>query len=290
MNQKPIKKMKIGFIGLGIMGSRMATNLQKAGHDLVVYNRTAEKAKSLLEGGARLAGNPADTAKDIEVMITMLSTPEVVKETAEAFLPAMGEGTFWIDVSTVNPSFSREMAELSAQYQVRFVDAPVAGSKAPAESGELLFLAGAKEEELTDILPLLEVMGRKTIYLGKIGNGANMKMLINLMLAQSMATFSEAIALGKGMGLEEGQLLNILTATPVVAPVMGLMKDRLLEGNFDVNFPLKWIHKDVMLALDTAGELSVPMPSLEQTETLYKNALDQKLGDLDFSAIYKVHD
>ncbi len=279
--------MKTGFIGLGIMGSRMAANLQKAGHDLVVYNRTAEKAEALVRAGARLAESPATVGSEAQVVITMLSTPEVVREVAEDFLPSMGEGTFWVDISTVNPSFSREMAALAAEYKVRFVDAPVAGSKAPAESGELLFLAGGKEEELTDIAPLLEVMGKKTLYLGEAGNGANVKMLINLMLAQSMATFSEAIALGKGMGLGEGQLLNILTATPVVAPVMGALKERLLAGTFDVNFPLKWIHKDIMLALDTASELSVPMPSLEQTEALYKDALNEGLGDLDFSAIYK---
>lgn len=279
--------MKTGFIGLGIMGSRMAANLQKAGHDLVVYNRTAEKAEALVKAGARLAESPAAMAKDIEVIITMLSTPEVVREVAEEFLPAMSKGSFWVDVSTVNPSFSREMAGLSSEHEVKFVDAPVAGSKAPAENGELLFLAGGKQEELTSIAPLLDVMGKKTLYLEKVGNGANIKMLINLMLAQSMATFSEAIALGKSMGLPEDQLLNILTATPVVAPVMGLLKERLLDGNFDVNFPLKWIHKDIMLALDTASELSVPMPSLEQTEALYKDALDEGLGDLDFSAIYK---
>lgn len=280
--------MKIGFIGLGIMGSRMAANLQKAGHELVVYNRTAEKAQTLVEGGARLAETAAVVASETEVVITMLSTPEVVSHVAEEFLPVMADGAFWIDISTVNPSFSREMGKLSAGYQVRFVDAPVAGSKAPAENGELLFLAGGKEEDLTDITPLFDIMGKKTLYLGDIGNGANVKMLINLMLAQSMATFSEAIALGKGMGLEEGQLLNILTATPVVAPVMGLLKARLLAGDFEVNFPLKWIHKDVMLALDTASELSVQMPSLEQTEALYKSALDEGLGDLDFSAIYQM--
>ncbi len=279
--------MKIGFIGLGIMGSRMAANLQKAGHDLIVYNRTPEKAKALVEAGALLAPDPAEAVRDVDVVITMLSTPDVVRQTAEVILPAMKPGIFWVDVSTVNPSFSKEMAQLSVKHRTRFVDAPVAGSKAPAENGELLFLAGGTEEELTEVAPLLDIMGKKTLYLGKPGNGANVKMLINLMLAQSMATFSEAIALGKGMGLAEEQLLNILTATPVVAPVMGLLKERLLIGNFDVNFPLKWIHKDVMLALDTASELSVNMPSLEQTESLYKTALDDDLGDLDFSAIYK---
>ena len=279
--------MKTGFIGLGIMGSRMAANLQGAGYELVVYNRSAEKAEALVNKGAVLAPGPEEVGAVAEVIFTMLSTPEVVRATAEKMLPNMKPGSIWVDVSTVNPSFSKEMAALAHSHEVRFIDAPVAGSKAPAEAGELLFLAGGLEADWEAIKPYLEVMGKKTLYLAKTGNGANMKMLINLMLAQSMATFAEAIKLGKGMGLGEELLLNVLTATPVVSPVMGLLKERLLAGNFEVNFPLKWIHKDLMLALDTASELSVDMPSLEQTESLYKAALDGGLGELDFSAVYQ---
>lgn len=279
--------MKIGFIGLGIMGSRMAANLVKAGYDLTVYNRSAEKASSLLEQGATLASSPTELAKDTDIIFTMLSTPEVVKHTAEEFLPHLKEGDWWVDCSTVNPSFSKQMNQLAKSHGIHFVDAPVAGSKAPAAQGELLFLAGGKEQDLTDIAPYFTTMGKKTLYLNEVGNGANMKMLINLMLAQSMATFAEAVSLGKGMGLDESLILNILTATPVVSPVMGLLKDRLLNLEFDVNFPLKWIHKDIMLALDTASEVKVAMPSLEKTEELFKKALDQNLGEMDFSAIYK---
>ena len=279
--------MKIGFIGLGIMGSRMAANLQKAGHEMIVFNRSVDKAVPLTEAGAVLASGPAQVAAQTDIVFTMLSTPHVVRETAELLLPALAKGKLWVDCSTVNPSFSREMAELANTQGIRFVDAPVAGSKAPAANGELLFLAGAQEVDIPEALPLFDIMGKKTLFLGKAGNGANVKMLINLMLAQSMATFAEAIALGKGMGLEEAQLLNILTATPVVSPVMALLKERLLAGNYEVNFPLKWIHKDINLALTTARELGVSMASLEQTEQLYGTALEADLGDLDFSAIYK---
>ena len=279
--------MKIGFIGLGIMGSRMAANLQKAGHEMIVFNRSVDKAVPLTKAGAVLASGPAQVAAQTDIVFTMLSTPHVVRETAELLLPALAKGKLWVDCSTVNPSFSREMAELANTQGIRFVDAPVAGSKAPAANGELMFLAGAQEADIPEALPLFDIMGKKTLFLGKAGNGANVKMLINLMLAQSMATFAEAIALGKGMGLEEAQLLNILTATPVVSPVMALLKERLLAGNYEVNFPLKWIHKDINLALTTARELGVSMASLEQTEQLYGTALEADLGDLDFSAIYK---
>ena len=130
-------------------------------------------------------------------------------------------------------------------------------------------------------------MGKKTLFLNEVGNGANVKMLINLLLAQSMTAFSEAVSLGRGMGLDESMLLNVLTATPVVAPFLGAIKPRLEQNIFDTNFPLKWIHKDIMLALDTASELGVSMKSLDQTEALYKKAHENGLGEEDFSAIYK---
>lgn len=279
--------MKIGFIGLGIMGSRMAANIRNAGFELIVYNRSEEAARKLSEMGAQVASEPKEVARQADVIFTMLSTPAVVRSVAEELLPEMKEDSWWVDCSTVNPSFSREMAVLSSKYNLRFVDAPVAGSKAPAENGELLFLAGGKEAALQELSSLFDAMGKKTLYLEKVGNGANVKMLINLLLAQSMATFSEAMALGKGMGLEEEQLLNILTATPVVAPVLGLLKERLVQRNFDVNFPLKWIQKDIGLALATARENDVPMQILSQTEASYKAALSADLGELDFSAIYQ---
>ncbi len=279
--------MKIGFIGLGIMGSRMASNLLKAHYELVVYNRSKSKAIDLIEKGASFTNSVEELAAQSDIVFTMLSTPDVVREIAELMLPQLKAASWWVDCSTVNPSFSREMNQLSKKHNIRFVDAPVAGSKGPAEAGELLFLAGGKEEELEDLAPFFNAMGKKTLYLNEVGNGANVKMLINLLLAQSMTAFSEAMNLGKGMGMDESLLLNILTATPVVAPFLSAIKPRLEQGIFDVNFPLKWIHKDIMLALDTASEVGVSMPSLDQTESLYKMALGKGLGDEDFSAIYK---
>ncbi|OEK06943.1 NAD(P)-dependent oxidoreductase [Roseivirga misakiensis] len=279
--------MKIGFIGLGIMGSRMATNLIKSGFELVLYNRTKSKAQDLLQKGAEFVESPEALAKSVDIVFTMLSTPGVVQEVSDKILPNLKHDSWWVDMSTVNPSFSRALSKKALMAKVNFVDAPVAGSKAPAENGELLFLVGGKQEELQALAPYFDSMGRKSIFLDEVGNGANLKMLINLLLAQSMTAFSEAMALGKEMGLPSNQLLDILTVTPVTAPFIGGLKTRLANDNFETNFPLKWIHKDIMLALDTASELKVKMASLEQTETLYKAAIENGFGELDFSAIYK---
>src|SRR5512135_1156470 len=138
--------MKIGFIGLGIMGSRMAANLLKKGHELVVFNRTKQKADQLIAAGAAWASSPAEAAKQVSVMITMLSKPDAVAEAAlmkkDAFLGNLPAGSLWIDCSTVNPSFSRLMAAEARQHNIRFLDAPVAGSKGPAEQAQLVFYVG----------------------------------------------------------------------------------------------------------------------------------------------------
>ena len=193
--------MKIGFIGLGIMGSRMAANLLKKGHELVVYNRTKQKAGPLIAAGAAWAPTPADVAKQVTVIITMLAKPDAVAETAligkYGFLNYLADNSLWIDCSTVNPSFSKLMASEAKQRKIRFLDAPVTGSRGPAELGQLLFFVGGEKADMEEVRPLLEAMGRAVYHIGGHGMGTSMKMVGNLMLAQTMVAFSEAIVLGE---------------------------------------------------------------------------------------------
>ncbi|WP_394750316.1 NAD(P)-dependent oxidoreductase [Spongiimicrobium salis] len=279
----------IGFIGMGIMGVRMASNLQKGGHKLIVHNRTKDKATSLLEQGALWAKTPKAVALESDLIITMLSTPEVVRQLAlgkNGFLTAMKKGGLWINCSTVNPSFAEEMGRIAAEKGIRYMDAPVAGTKAPAEKGELLFLVGAAKEDLDHIHPLLDLMGQKTVYLGAIGQGSNMKMLINSLLAQSMMAFSEAMVLGQGMGIAENVLFDVLLKTPVVAPFLQLVRSKMEANDLEANFPLQWMHKDLHLAATTAYEKGIATPSLNNTKELYALAMQQGYIETDFSGIY----
>jgi len=278
---------KIGFIGLGIMGSRMARNLQKAGCDLIIYNRTKEKGIELIENGALWASSPKEVAAQSDILITMLSTPEVVQNTIATILSSFKSGALWINTSTINPSFTEEMGTLSRKHNIRYLDAPVAGTKGPAEAGELLFLTGGDSQDLEEAKSLLDCMGKKTIHLGTIGKGAAMKMLINQLLGQQMAAVAEALTMGKAMGLEEDLLLNVLTATPVVAPIIQVVRPKLEQQNYEANFPLKWLHKDLHLSSISAYEAGVATPSLNATKELYAKATQDGLGDLDFTAIYK---
>ena len=281
--------MKIGFIGLGIMGSRMALNLQRAGYDLIVFNRSKDKATELLENGAGWAESPAEVGRRSDLVLSMLSTPEVVQAVAmgdNGLLNGLEAGKIWADCSTTNPSFVRSMGEVAATQGIHFVDTPVAGTKGPAESGDLVFLVGATEETGKVLNSLFDVMGRKTIFYGSLGKGASMKMLINLLLAQSVAVFSEAAVLGQAMGFELSDLLDFLPNLPVVAPVIGAIRPKLMGEDRLVNFPLQWMQKDVHLATVSGYELGVPMPSANATKEIFAQAKAAGYAEDDFTSVF----
>lgn len=281
----------IGFIGLGIMGSRMAANLQEQGHDLVVYNRTRKKADALVAGGATAAASPADVAGQVDVLFTVLSDPQAVEETAlgpDGFLDQLSPGALWVDSSTVNPSFSRRMARAARERHVRFVDAPVAGTKGPAEKGELLFLVGGDAADVEQCQPYFDVMGRQTLHLGETGNGAAMKMVANLLLGQAMVAFSEALVFGQAMGLSREMLFDLLLNSAVVAPFVAGKRAKIESDDYEADFPLRWMHKDLHLVSTTAYEEEVALPSGNIAKELFALAERRGLGGEDFSAIYRL--
>src|SRR5216110_1334622 len=215
--------MKIGFIGLGIMGSRMAANLQKHGYPLVVFNRTRDKAEPLLDRGAMLADSPPKLAQQVDVLFTMLAHPDAVEQAAlgtNGFLNHLRPNALWVDCSSVNPSFSKKMAAEAVRRQVHFVDAPVTGSAPAAAEGKLVFWVGADPADLERIRSLLLCMGNKVVHVGGHGMGASMKMVINSLLGNAMAAFAEAMALGKGLGISQKMLFDSLLGTPAVAPFL----------------------------------------------------------------------
>ncbi len=284
--------MKIGFIGLGIMGSRMAANLLKKGHELVVYNRTKQKADALIAAGAVWAPTPADAAKQVTVIFTMLAKPDAVAETAligkYGFLNRLVDNSLWIDCSTVNPSFSKLMASEAKQRKVRFLDAPVAGSKGPAEQAQLLFFVGGEKADVDQARPLLEAMGKAVIHIGGHGMGTAMKMVNNLIVAQAMVAFSEAITLGEALGIPRDTLFNTLLGSPVAAPFLAFKRAKLESGNFETEFPLQWMHKDMQLVAETAYEAGVAIPATNAVKEIYALAVRKGLGEQDFSAVYKL--
>lgn len=281
--------MTIGFVGTGLMGSRMAANLMDAGHDLVVFNRTPEKMQPLVERGAQPADSPADAAARTEIVITMVSTPEAVEAVAlgeDGVLAGAEAGALWVDCSTVNPSFSRRMASAASEHDVRFVDAPVAGTTGPAEEGTLLFLVGGSEEDVTTCRPLFEAMGRDAVHVGGHGQGTALKMVVNMLLGVNMAAFAEAVRLGEGLDIDRELLLNVLPGAPVVAPFVQAKREKLRDGDYAPEFPLRWMLKDLHLAALSAYEAGVPLPVEQATKESFAAAARDGYADLDFSAIY----
>ena len=281
--------MKIGFIGLGIMGSRMATNLQKHGCSLVMFNRTRAKAEPLLGPCGTFSDSPAKVADQVEILFTMLAKPDAVEEMAlraNGFLNYLRPNAFWIDCSSVNPSFSKKMAAAAAARQIHFIDAPVTGFAAVAAEGKLVFWVGGEEADLETIRSLLLCMGNKIVHVGGHGMGTSLKMVINLLMGNAMAAFAEGMTLGEGLGISRKVLFDSLLALPAVAPFLAAKRNNIESGNYDPEFPLRWMQKDLHLASVSGYETDVALPVTSVTKEVYRLAIREGHAIEDFSAIY----
>jgi 3-hydroxyisobutyrate dehydrogenase-like beta-hydroxyacid dehydrogenase len=281
--------LRIGFIGLGIMGSRMAANLQAHGYQLVVFNRSRDKADALLRNGATWGTTAADTARQVDVLFTMLSQPEVVAAEARGplgFLNAMTQGSIWVNTSTVNPSFARQMAEEARAKGVRYLDAPVAGSKEAAARGELLFMIGGEDRDLDPCTSLLACMGKRVIHVGGVGLGSSLKMVNNLLGAVAMAAFAEGAALGQALGVPRQTIFDTFMGGPMIAPSVTAKRAKFEREDHDTEFSMRWMHKDLHLAAISGYEAGVPLAVVNVTKELFGLAMREGYAELDISAIY----
>ncbi len=281
--------MQIGFIGLGIMGANMATNLLKAGYSVQVFNRTIEKAEPLKPYGAQVADTPADVAHNADILLTMLGDPEAVKAMAygpSGFLSHLKPESVWVDCTTVDPKFAKQMANEASKQEISYLDAPVLGSKGPAAQGDLVFLVGGEAAAVERVKPLLMVMGKAVQHLGEVSKGAAMKMVFNHQLGHAMAAFSEALNLAGKLGLDEEQVMDNLLETPVVPAFLKGKKAKLKAADYQPEFPLRWMQKDLHLAAKTAYEHDAPAFLANTAKEMYQLAKQKGYADQDFSAIY----
>ncbi|MEM6737108.1 MAG: NAD(P)-dependent oxidoreductase [Bacteroidota bacterium] len=283
--------MKISFIGIGIMGSRMATNLLQSGVGLTIYNRSEAPRKKLKEIGAREATSLKEALSDADIVFTMLSKPEVIAELMlTAGLQDMKQNALWVDCSTVNPSFTQKASKVAKREGIRYLEAPVAGSSPQAEAAELVILVGGEERELNEAKPYLEMMGQKVLHLGAVGKGASFKLVINVMLATGMVAFAEALKFGESMGLDKEFLLKTIPNLAVSPPFTKMKAEVIKEGNYHPQFPLELLYKDLHLAAQTAYENDQALPYATMAKELYAMAMNQGLGRKDMAAVYKFLD
>lgn len=283
-------KQKIGFIGLGIMGQPMAANIMKAGYELMVFNRTAEKARSLADAGAHVAATPAELTNWAEAIILMLTGPDAIDAmlyAEQGILAAQPKGKTIINMSTVSPSYTRTLDNCLASSGTIFIDAPVSGSKKPAIDGSLIILAGGPQEEANSLEPLFLSMGQKVVYCGKAGQGSAMKMTINLLLGVMMEGLCESLNLAQKLNLDTGMVLDSILSGPLGCGLFNLKNDMLRQDNYPVQFPLKHMAKDLRFVLQTADEAGAAAPAGHAVFQLYRQGIGLGNGDLDFAAVKK---
>ncbi|HUU50560.1 MAG TPA: NAD(P)-dependent oxidoreductase [Nitrospinota bacterium] len=281
-------KQRIGFIGLGLMGKPMAKNLLGAGYPLVVYNRTKRKMKELVEAGAESAKSPEELAKKSRVIITMISDPPALKEVVlgkNGVIHGVKNGSILIDMSTIAPTFTREVAQRLKKKGVEMLDAPVSGSVPGAIAGTLCIMVGGKKDAYDKSLKILKKMGKKIFYMGKSGMGSYMKLVVNLIAAIINQAMAEGLVLGTKAGVSPDLLLKVLSAGAGKAALIEVKGPAILKRNFKTNFALKHMYKDLHLILDAAEELQVPLPLTGRTLEIYRKALEKGLGEKDFCAI-----
>jgi 3-hydroxyisobutyrate dehydrogenase-like beta-hydroxyacid dehydrogenase len=284
-------KTKVGFMGLGIMGAAMAANIFKAGYPLMVYNRTPDKAEPFAHLGAGVASSPKALAHAAQVLIAMVTGPEALNELLwgqDGAGPELGPGKIFVNMSSVSPRFTRELAEKLAPSGAAFVDAPVSGTKKPAAEGTLVILAGGAEAKVKELEPLFLTMGKKVVYCGPVGQGSMMKMFINLLLGVMMEGFTEALNFGRLGGLDFEAMLEVVFAGAMNAPMFQVKAANLREKNYPPAFPLKHLAKDAKFVVDTAYELGAPVPAGHLLLHLYRLGVARGWGDEDISAIVKV--
>jgi 3-hydroxyisobutyrate dehydrogenase-like beta-hydroxyacid dehydrogenase len=283
-----IMPQSVGFIGLGIMGQPMAMNLVKAGFQVSVYNRTRDKAAPLEQAGARVAASPADAARGADFVVSITSDSAASEQIVlgkDGVIETIKPGAIMMDSATISPVVSRKLACHVAGKQAGFLDAPVTGSKHGAEKGELTFMIGGDREAFERALPVLKVLGKKHIYCGAHGAGLSAKLAQNVIQSTMVEIFAEGFVLAAKAGVKPETMFEIVQSSMARAALTDFKAPFIFKGDFTPHFPLKWMHKDVALAMEAAFAQGVPMPTAAAVKEVYSAARAQGKGDLDYAAV-----
>jgi 3-hydroxyisobutyrate dehydrogenase len=279
---------RVAILGLGTMGAGMAANVLKAGFSLSVYNRTAAKAKALVDGGAHFASMPGEAAEGASIVISILSDDSASREVwlgSGGALEAVGKDAILIESSTVSPSWIAELAELSASRGAQFLDAPVTGSRMQAEAGQLSFLVGGNEATVEAATPVLKAMSKEIVHLGPVGSGAKMKLINNFLCGVQIASLAEGLAWIERSGLDREKALAVLKSGAPGSPLLGAISARMVNQNYNVNFLLTLMAKDLLYAEAEAAHCNVDLKTAETARGLFEVAIAQGLGNEDMSSV-----
>mmetsp|Transcript_143 Transcript_143/g.297 ORF Transcript_143/g.297 Transcript_143/m.297 type:complete len:292 (-) Transcript_143:49-924(-) len=282
----------IGYLGMGIMGSAMAHNLVDSGKfkDVYVWNRSAGKVDELLAKGAKTAKTAAEVVQACDITFACLSDPAAALACVEGpggVLDGLSPGKAYVDISTVDETCSKTIANLVASKGGAYLEAPVSGSKKPAIDGQLIFLCAGDEGLYNKVLPALDVMGKRSFFFGDVGKGARMKLIVNMIMGSMMAAFSEGMSLAQKCELKQEDLLEVLSLGALSNPMFSLKGKGIMDHNYPPAFPLKHQQKDMRLALALGDEVQQPMAVAAAANEAFKAAKSQGLGDSDMSAVHE---
>ena len=281
---------KIAYLGLGTMGSGMASNLLKAGYQLTVWNRSAEKCKPFARKGARVADTPADAARAVDLVIYILSNDEAVEDVvlgANGILRGIQEGQIAIDMSTVLPETSLRELEAYAKRGVDFLDAPVFGSKQESAEAKLWIMAAGNKAIFEKVKPVLTKLGQTVHYFGKNGNATAMKLVGNLIVALELEALSEGLVLARKAGLDLSTVMEVVKVADFRSPLLASNGQNILKRDFSTSFALKLMLKDAGLIEKFAGSLRSPIPGLRVVEKNLKSAVALGFEKENASAVIK---
>jgi 3-hydroxyisobutyrate dehydrogenase-like beta-hydroxyacid dehydrogenase len=281
---------RVGFAGLGLMGSRMAANLQAKGFPLTVWNRTAARCDPLVKAGASLARTPRELAEGTDVVVACVADPAAVESLVfgpDGLIGGVKPGFRYVESSTVSPEITRRVAEALRAKGADLLEAPMTGSKNGAQSGTLLFMTGGKPEVNEELQPVLMAMGSKAVYCGEVGQAATMKLIGNTMISFMLVGLSEGVVVGSKAGLSVEKIIEVFMASGFSSPYFAFKGTQIAKRDFDQHFSIDLLVKDQTLMLAEAAAHKVPMPALAAIRETCQAARAQGLGQEDIAAVVK---
>jgi 3-hydroxyisobutyrate dehydrogenase len=285
-----MSKPRVAILGLGIMGSGMASRLLSMRFPVTVYNRTREKAQEYASSGAFVADTPREASTRADVVIAMVADDAASRGVwlgPDGALAGATPGILLLDSSTISVTWVKELAAAASEKRCEFLDAPVTGTKPHASSGELFFMVGGSAAGFDRAREVLSALGREVLHLGPTGSGALIKLINNFVCGVEAASFAEAMAMVNASGLDREKSISVLGNSALASPLIKRMVTSMGTNDFTPNFPLKLMAKDIGYAINEAGRIGVPLQTALPALDVFRNAVEKGLGDQDFSAVVK---
>lgn len=279
----------VALLGTGTMGAGMARNIAAAGIPLKVWNRTRGKAEPLAEAGAEVADSPADAVRDADIVITMLFDADSVETALDQARDGLKQGAVLLQQSTVGVEGADRLAARAEELGLVYVDAPVLGTKKPAEDGALVILASGPDEARDVVAPVFDAIGSRTVWVGAAGQGTRLKLVANSWVLTVVEGIAESLALARALGVEPRQFLEVVKGGAMDAPYVQLKGSAMLDGDFTPAFGLDGAAKDAGLIVEAARAAGADLAVIEAVQQHFARALDAGYGDRDMAATFLAH-